>query len=849
MMKVSNRKIVSRLAFASFKANKTRNLMAILAIALTTVLFTTLFTIGIGTGESFQNQTMRQTGGSAHGVLKYINDEQFNAVKDHPLIKAIGYNKMITNADNPEFLKRHVEIWYEDVAATKMRFNVPTTGVMPEQEDEIITDTMTLDSLGIPHEVGQKVPLSYTMKGKSYSKEFTLSGFWESDPAGAISVGTVLVSQAFVDIDMANIPYTYKTDLDMTGAINADIMFSNSQNIDQKLEKVITDSGYTYRPDGSKEDVRSTDIESNQNWAYLSSSFSLDPSTLISVAAAAILIIFTGYLIIFNIFQISVIKDIKFYGLLKTIGTTSKQIKGMITKQALLLSVIGIPFGLVIGFVVGKACLPLIIGIADTGSVKAVVSLNPIIFIGAALFALITVFISTRKPGKIAGSVSPVEAVRYSGVTDELRRTSKKSTDGGKLHKMARSNLSRNKKRTLLVVLSLSLSLVVLNTVFTLSKGLDMDKYLSTFVDTDFLIGHANYFNQNMFNFEEDELSESFINAVESQPGFEEGGRLYYNIYLADSKIHYTGENRLAYSGRSLTIPEGIDQYLDLYGLEDLPLSRLDIVEGELDLEKLATGKYIIEGLSADDYGNVEWDVDRYKIGDKVQITVDGQRHEFEVLAKAKTDYYTNTKRMGSSFTMYLPAEEYLKVVTRPVVMTYAFNVENSYEQAMDTFLNNYTKDIEPVMDYDSKLTMLDSFKGMHNMIINVGGMLSLIIGLIGILNFINSMLTSLLSRRQEFAIMQSIGMTDKQLRKMVIFEGLFYAVATIIASLVLGIIFSYGVIGGVVGSLWFFSYKFTIIPLLMAYPALLVLSVIIPYVAFRSINKQSVVERLRDTV
>ncbi len=96
---------------------------------------------------------------------------------------------------------------------------------------------------------------------------------------------------------------------------------------------------------------------------------------------------------------------------------------------------------------------------------------------------------------------------------------------------------------------------------------------------------------------------------------------------------------------------------------------------------------------------------------------------------------------------------------------------------------------------------------------------------------------------------MQSIGMTDKQLRKMVVFEGLYYAAATIIVSLVLGILFSYGVIGGVVGNLWFFSYKFTIIPLLMAYPALLVLSVIIPYVAFRSISKQSIVERLRDTV
>jgi putative ABC transport system permease protein len=846
MMKVSNRKIVSRLAFASFKANKTRNFIAIIAITLTTVLFTTLFTIGMGASESFQNQTMRQTGGSAHAVAKYITDEQFNAIKDHPLIKEIGYNQMITTADNQEFLKRHVEMWYEDATGAKLRFNTPTTGGMPQQADEIITDTMTLDLLGIPHEVGQKVRLSYTMKGQSYTKEFTLSGFWNSD--AAFNVGTVLVSKAFVDQDMANMPFTYKIDNDMTGAISADIMFSNSKNMAQKLEQVIKDSGYTYHGDDSKGALRSTDIEGNVNWAYLSSNFSADPSTLVSVAAAAILIIFTGYLIIFNIFQISVIRDIKFYGLLKTIGTTSKQIKRMITKQALLLSVIGIPFGLVIGFIIGKACLPLIMGIADTDGIDAVVSLNPIIFIGAALFALITVFISTRKPGKIAGSVSPVEAVRYSGVSDDIKRKHKKSTDGGKLHKMARSNLGRNKKRTLLVVVSLSLSLVLLNSVFTLSKGMDMDKYLSKFMDTDFLIGHANYFNQNHFRFEEDGLSESFIQNVEAQPGFEEGGRLYYNVFLGQSKIHYTGDNRVAYSGKNVNLPEGEDQYLDLYGLEDLPLSRLDIVEGELDVDKLATGKYIIEGLPSDDHGKVQWDVDRYNIGDKVQITVDGQMHEYEVLAKAKIDSYTNTNRFTGSFMMYLPAEEYLTVVTRPVVMSYAFNVENSYEKSMDTFLNNYTKEIEPIMNYDSKMTMMDSFKGMKDMLINVGGMLCLIIGLIGILNFVNSMLTSLISRRQEFAIMQSIGMTDKQLRRMVIFEGLYYAIATIMASLVLGIIFSYVVIGGVVGNLWFFSYKFTITPLVVAYPALLVLSVIIPYIAFRSLSKQSVVERLRGT-
>lgn len=849
MMKVSNRKIISRLANASFKANKLRNGVAIMAIALTTILFTTLFTIGIGAIETFEQQTMRQSGGSAHTVMKYITEEQFNAVKDHSLIRQIGYSKYISTADNSPFLKRRLEMWVQDAVGAELRFSTPTTGKLPQAADEIAMDTVSLDLLGIPHELGQEVPLSYRMKDKPYTKNFKLSGYWTSEPA--ISVGFGVLSKDFVDVEMADLPVTYRTDHDMTGVVSADIMFSNSWDIEKKLEQVITDSGYRYHTEDSTEPFEVNDIEGNLNWAYLSSGLSLDATTIVSLAAAAVLIILTGYLIIFNIFHISIIKDIKFYGLLKTIGTTSRQLHRMILKQAMLLSVIGIPFGLMIGFIVGKHLLPLFMGIMDIEHAYIDVSISPIIFIGAALFAWITVYISTRKPSRIAGKVSPVEAVRYSGVSEAMKRTSKKSTDGGKLHKMAWSNLGRNRKRTVMVILSLSLGLVLLNSVFTLSKGIDMDKYLSKFVDTDYLIGHANYFNMNHFRSADDALTESFIQAVEAQPGFEEGGRIYNNVYVGDSFIRYTGDNRQAYPNWDVLLPEGEQQQLTLYGMDQLPLSRLDIIEGEKSInklmEKLATGRYIIEGLHSGDHGEVLWETDRYKVGENVQLTVDGKEYEYEVIAKAKMNMMTNTIRSSSSFSMYLPTEEYLNIVTRPVVMTYAYNVEGSYEPAMDAFLNNYTSKTEPTMNYESKLTMKDSFIGLKNLIVNVGSILSLIIGLIGILNFMNSMLTSIMSRRQEFAIMQSIGMTNRQLRKMVIYEGLYYALATIVVSGILGIVFSYLIIGGVVGNLWFFTYQFTIVPLLLSYPLLLLLSGLIPYFSFRSINRQSVVERLRD--
>jgi len=95
--------------------------------------------------------------------------------------------------------------------------------------------------------------------------------------------------------------------------------------------------------------------------------------------------------------------------------------------------------------------------------------------------------------------------------------------------------------------------------------------------------------------------------------------------------------------------------------------------------------------------------------------------------------------------------------------------------------------------------------------------------------------------------MLQSIGMTGKQLNKMLCFEGLYYAISTIIFSLVLGIIFSVCVIGNIVSELWFFSYKFIIYPLLITYPVMIILSLVVPYVAYFSIRKGSIVERLRE--
>ena len=123
--------------------------------------------------------------------------------------------------------------------------------------------------------------------------------------------------------------------------------------------------------------------------------------------------------------------------------------------------------------------------------------------------------------------------------------------------------------------------------------------------------------------------------------------------------------------------------------------------------------------------------------------------------------------------------------------MNYWFDVEDGGEDAMESFLKSYTETVEPMMSYSSKATRASEFEGMRNMILVVGGSLSVVIGLIGVLNFVNSVMTSIISRRREFAVLNAVGMTVKQQRRMLILESLFCAMAAAAAGTVLSAGFS----------------------------------------------------------
>ncbi|MTK12459.1 MAG: ABC transporter permease [Clostridiaceae bacterium] len=856
MIETRNKKVINRIAFRSIKANKMRNIFAICAIALTTILFTSLLTIGISMSKSIEQSTMRQVGGSAHGTFKFVTTEEFNKLKNHKSIKEIGYSILVSGAENKELSRRPTEIRYGTDKQAKFLFSLPTTGKMPEKENEITTDTIVLDKLGIPHELGKNITLDYSISGKKITKDFILSGYWEGDNAANASMAWV--SEKFIKTNLKGIDQKYvKTHMKeagFTGLIFADVMFSNSFNIEKKMVKVLNDNGYT-----------ENDIPIGVNWAYSASNLLASLGTIISLIGIILLITFTGYLIIYNIFYISVVKDTKFYGVLKTIGTTPKQIKSIVKKQAIILCAIGIPIGLAVGYILGSILLPFVMQILTVPYTKTY--FNPLIFIGSALFSIVTVEISCRKPRKIASKISPIEAMRYTDVSINRKKNSKKSINGAKLHKMALANIFRNKKKAVVVITSLSLSIILFNSVYTAVTGFDMDKYISENMCSDFAIGDVSYFNPLRGYSGQDTLTEDIVNEIGSVKGVKDIGRIYYKEYK-----HKLSDKSLEWFKNSINLES--DDYntktdakkavetgeinLHISGLDKFVYSKFDIKKGKFDEDKFATGDYVVIGFPRFDT-NVEIDTDKmqkadrkhtfsyYDVGESIKITYDnGKEKTYKVMAIAKIPNNLNSRKYyGDATEIYIPSNEFKANVEKPIIMTTIFDVEDKYIDSVENYLADYTKTKNPSLGYESKNLFVKEFEKTQMTYNTVGYSLSFIVALIGILNFANSMITSIISRRREHAMLQSIGMTGKQLYKMLIFEGLYYSLFTLLMVSTIGMGLNYLIVDAIAASKWFFTYHFTFIPVLICIPFLAAISIAIPIVCYKTQSKKSIVERL----
>lgn len=883
-MKVRNRKIIRHLSWKSLSANRTRNIVAICAIALTALLFTSLFTIALSINEGFQQANFRQVGGYAHGSFKRMTEEQYNALKEDPLIAEQGLSRFLGAPSEPPFNKSITEIRSADENYAKFSFATPTTGRLPEEgTDEAAMDTSVLELLGVEPELGKKITLTFDVganSAKQTTQTFTLCGWWEKDEA--MPASEVFIPNSRVDEVLAEVGGV--TD-NMTGTWNMDVMLeSGSAHIDADMQQILADNGY------QSEDVAAANyIDYGVNWGYTGANLAenFDPTTAIFIVVMLLLILFTGYLIIYNVFQISVAGDVRFYGLLKTIGTTPRQIRRMIRQQALLLSVVGIPIGLVLGWLVGKALVPVVISQLD--GVSSVTSTSPWIFVGSALFALVTVFISCLRPGRMAGRVSPIEALRYTESSGRTKgkRTKKKVS----IFSMAWANLGRSRGKTFITIVSLALAVVLFQLVVTFVNGFDMDRYVSRSFASDFQIADAGYFQNGELGADWP-LSEDVIAAINAQGGVTSGGRTYGagasvqsfqpENWLRQIMNPYYDENALnAMLSERARDPEGnLASMAMLYGMEDYGLDHLTVVDGDLADVYDPAKKAVAVVVPTDDYGKALPDTTSRKVGDKMWLRF---VEEWEYVARETGEVYASPDdipetvayeerakkyhdveytvaalvampgslsygySMLESEEIVINAQNFIADSGNDDIMYYAFDTSDAATAGMEDFLSDYTENIDPALDYQSKQTYIDEFNGFRNMFALLGGTLSAIIAVIGVLNVFNAILTGITSRRRELAMLQSIGMTAKQLRRMLVIEGLLYTLGAVALAAVLVLAIS-PFAGEAVGGLFFwFSYRPTYWPLLVAAPVFAAVGVLIPLASVHRMQRNSVVDRLRE--
>lgn len=849
----------------SFAASRLRNGIAVLAIALTAVLFTTITTIVIGTMESFTLTMQMQKMSRSDGELRYMTAAQFESLRRSELIESAGLRMPVAYLDNA--LRHNIEFDVEDGTQAALTFCMPTHGTVPSGPNEVVASDTALRSLGVEPEVGAEIEIVFSVRGQNYVLPMVVSGWYEALNS---QISVMWASTAFRDSHPEIFRNTYREDHNMTGTYFSDFTVHSTVGLEENLRGLVRSLG------GEPEDISAPDYLA----AVVNRATNVQPSPFQTGAAIAFAVLFMlcGYLLIYNVFDIAVMQDIRRFGLYRTIGMSRRQVCMLINRQALWLSCAGIPVGLLAGFFAGRMTLPMIMGMVATEYryLAASVSPSPVIFLTSAALTGLTVFFSTRKPVRAAANTPPIEAFRYVEGGGG-RRTSRKSALGASIPRLARFNLGRSRKRTCFIMLSLMLCVVLLNCAGTAADSMDVEKETAFMIRTDFAVVNAvSSSNLKGFTRREEALQKETIADIAERPGVTGGTAVYKNT-AEDANVTYDFGHSLTeeayvyeYSGLTFAFDDVYNSYglgddgrmlCNVYGIEEAVLARMDLREGETDAhalyEKMSAGEGVLVGVHVNrrDMSLIPR-LELIDVGETITVYKDGAPvMELPVLAKAALNgddveigFTANGPNRigGDGLFLYLPAAVYETLYDVPSVYKYSFDVEEGYETEMTAFLEDYMEHVDTGINYLSARTAREGAEGTRRMIRFVGGFVGLIFGLAGILNLMNTMITTILTRRHEFASMESVGMTRRQLTEMMVWEGLCYAAGACLSGLVLSVALNLTLVRRLVGSMWQFTFRFTLAPALLACTALLVISAAVPVFALRLFHKGSIVEQLR---
>ncbi|MDU1642974.1 ABC transporter permease [Peptoniphilus harei] len=824
IMKVKNKAYIRKLAKSILNANKSRRNILLLAIALTSILFTSLFSVAIGIGKSMETQTMKTVGTISHGSFKDICDEDVEILTHDKDIKDFSVREKVGILDDEKVM---AELSYMDKKGFEWSLIEKVKGKFPEKDNQVFIDIATAKKLGYKGEIGEEIEVPFKIE-KPYTGEiiekksdkFIISGTFQNPIDSNVGVGQIYLSKAYVD--KSSLPENNK---------DVEVMLKNSFMIRDKLLNIAERNGYKVAD--SPGNLSDKEIRIGVNFAYpFSGDNSFDFKTFLPFLAFLILVIVAGYLIINNIFKISVNEDIKLLGLLKTIGMTKPQIKKLIHLESLAVALPSIIIGDIIGISIGKIILNKIFASNEMlTDVKLSLMVIILIILFSTAFTLLTVFLSVMRPARYAAKVSPIDASRY----NETEIKKKYKSENISLGKLARRQIFSNKFRFISIILSMSLSAVILNSVLTYTGNIDLEKGISDVIVTDYNIASPKYFRY-MYSGSEDGIKGNFIDEIENQKGFKAGGALYYYGYEYDFPDIKIEDNKVA------PILLGIDDYL---------INKQKITDGEFDKDKWQTGNYVIIG----EYGDKK---SSFKAGDKIKINVKNKVKEVQVMGKfeynfsnglryfpvIREDKYNESSPTLDLEYIYMNPNEYRELTGDKSIMSYGFDVEDSEKENFDKLLKSFEN--EPDFSYDSRDLQIKSTMEFKNLIEFAGYSLSIVLFLISVLNFINVIATEILRNMVNLSILEAIGMTKKNIKKYLVKKNLIYSVSSLVFSFIVMLLVNKFILIDFMEQTQWTSYKFIIMPLIIVNFVNIIIGILFTGKFYEKHSQNSLVDRIR---
>ncbi len=832
MLKVRNKKVVSEIAGTTYKANKKRNLLTVFAIILTTFLIAVVMAIGVSYWNTITERQIRMEGMDYDIELSEPREDQAEEIRsmDNVEYAGIAVKCAVLKQYQDKSLDKIRVYWLDETCWKKQTIPALESyeGSYPQEENEIMLGMNTLKAMGIQNpEIGMKLPITYSTLADDSNEElleneFVLSGWYtdySGDKRGYISEGFFKATgvkqtdftQGTLKITLKNPFYSEKDIIEMQNAIDLD----GNQLIDADYDTI---------------------------------------SNFCKIVAGLIIMLFmifaSGYLFIYNTLYISISKDIRYYGQLKTIGMTSVQLKRVVRLQAVWNAMAGIPIGLIAAVAVTKAVIPQLLHIVNpVFSASDIVPVNVWVFLIAGGFAFFTNWISSEKPAKLAGNCSPIEAIRY--IKAAGKRANRKRESGG-LYSMALQNMFRDKKQAAIIFLSFMIALSVFLVINVIIRENDAKVVLNEVYAYDIQFKNETTLDDDRRQLITDDMISRIKNI--------EGVKSVRKVTSTEAVVPYQKDVYGIYYEelyQSRYSPGNYEEDMELYQREPdcVRFNPRFISVDEKGFEVLNENLGNILNKNDFEEGIIAVAIKTFTEGDNgmtgktVRFSLpDGKEpdREYTIQIAAVGDIYSNPAYFSGGYSPDLiVSEKYAKeLLGEPFTELIDVEYEEAFSKETEQKVKWFFGDDKQI-SYDSKLERYSEMKDSETQVKVLGNSLGFIIGLLAVLNYFNMMAASVQNRSKEFAALESIGMTTKQIKKTLRMEGLGYAVISIVISFIAGIPVSYIVFNGM--NQYRVSFSIPWLSNFILFGIVLVLCMTVPVIIYQKTQNHSIIERLRD--